>query len=173
MILEAVKDEEFLSSMPLSFNNISEGFEKYLNGILEVEEVVAKEQGEERIIEFLEELLEVNGEENSYVDFYYERLEEEDKNRLKKLLGEEDRLLLEDIEKELKGDGIYFRLTKYVLPFMARLCTREILFSTFYFTKMPCTIWGNYNLRFPCFFNKEEEMEFYQEVSSKHMLRIV
>lgn len=173
MRLEAVKEEEFFSRVHLRFNNISEGFEKYLNGILEVEEVIAKDQGEERIIEFLEELLELNGEENSFIDFYYERLEEADKERLKKLLGEEDRLLLDHIEKELVGEGIYFRLTRDILPFMARLCTREILFSTFYFTKIPCTIWGNYNLRFPCFFYKEEEMKLYQEISSKHALRIV
>ena len=53
-----------------------------------------------------------------------------------------------------------------LIPFLVRLSTREIFFITFYFNKIPITIWGNYNMEFPCFFENEKDMNFYKNLWS-------
>lgn len=164
MILKAVDEEKFKELVEIKFNNISEGFNKYVNGILKGRESDNKTKNEESIIRLLEKLIEINGIENSYVDFYYSRLSDEDKKRLTQLLVDEDKEQLKELEKKLSSKDIYFKLTKEMVPFFTRLSTREVLFSTFYFTKIPCTIWGNYNMEFPCFFKGIEEMKIYSEI---------
>lgn len=173
MLLKSIEEKEFQNKVDIRFSNISEGFNKFHNGVLEKKILLNREESEERIFRFFERILELNGEENSFIDFYYLRLREEDKQRLKEMVSADDRITLNDVESELKGDGIYFRLSKEILPFIVRLCTREVLFSTFYFTKIPCTIWGNYNMEFPCFFKDEKCMEFYDEVSNNYDLKII
>lgn len=173
MLLKSIEEKEFQNKVDIRFSNISEGFNKFHNGVLEKKALLNREESEERIFRFFERILELNGEENSFIDFYYLRLGEEDKQRLKEMVSADDRIILNDVERELKGDGIYFRLSKEILPFIVRLCTREVLFSTFYFTKIPCTIWGNYNMEFPCFFKDEKCMQFYDEVSNNYDLKII
>lgn len=172
MVLTAINEEEFKSQVEIRFNNISEGFNKYINGTLKGMEKHNKTKVEENIIKFIEEAVEINGEENSYIDFYYSRLSPEDKHRLQELLIDEDRAILKKLEENLPSEGIYFRLTKVMVPFFTRLCTKEVLFSTFYFTKIPCTIWGNYNMEFPCFFKKKDEMNKYEDISILWALNI-
>jgi len=168
--MEPIKEEEFKGKVKVRFNNINEGFDNYKNGILRGGIELKKSSVEDQIIKFLQGMFDLNGEENSYVDFYYFRLNEEDKEKLTELLSKEDKITLD----KLKGyDTIYFKLSRDVIPFIARLCTREVLFSTIYFTKMPCTIWGNYDLKFPCFFEDELSMKTYRELSNKYSLDII
>lgn len=173
MLLKSIDEKAFKNEVEIRFNNISDGFNKFQNGVLEKKVDLKKEEIEERIIRFLERILDLNGEDNSFIDFYYSRLEEEDKKCLQELLTDEDKKMLKIIEAELQCDCIYFKLSKEILPFIARLCTREALFSTFYFIKIPCTIWGNYNMKFPCFFKNENDIEFYNGVSNIYDLQII
>lgn len=152
-----VSIKEFRENVTIRFNNINDGFNNYLNKTIDGEE--------EDLIKFIEEALIINGEDNSYVDFYYNVLEEEDKKRLKALISDEDRLALEAFEKEYTEKNIYFKLTKESVPFITKLSTREILFSTIYFTKYPCTIWGNYNRRFPIFYKEENILKDYINIA--------
>lgn len=173
MLFKSVEEEEFLKKVKIRFNSISKGFDEYFNGVLQVNGESNSQEGESRMLEFLLKLLELNGEEYAYIDFYYSRLQPSDREKLKELLEEEDRATLKSCEKELQGEGIYFKLSKSNLPLIVRLCTKEILFSTFYFTKIPCTIWGNYEMKFPCFFQREEDMKLYKEISKNYDLQIL
>ena len=65
-------------------------------------------------------------------------------------------------------DGVYFKLIdKNLIPFFVRLNTKEVFFVTFYFNNRPITVWGNYNMKFPCFVNNDEDLEYYLQLASK------
>ena len=70
-------------------------------------------------------------------------------------------------EKNYHEKNIYFKLTKESIPFITRLSTREILFSTIYFTKYPCTIWGNYNKSFPIFYHDNNDIQQYLNIKNE------
>ena len=173
MLFRAIDEGEFKKRVHIRFNNISNGFNNFNNGILQDEQNLNIEETEGRIIRFFERILEINGEENSFIDFYYGQLSKEDKKRLKQLLTGEDLEFINAIEHCRFEESIYFYLSKEMITFITRLCTREVLFSTFYFTKIPCTIWGNYGIKFPCFFKDEDGMKSYRELSEKCGLNII
>ena len=157
-LFESISEEMFKEKVVIRFDNINEGFNRFTNFMLESK---CEENCEAELIEFLKKALKLNGDDNSYVDFYFSRLDVNSKQKLFDLLDAEDKKILERYDREVKEEKIYFRLNDEILPFLARLCTREILFCTFYYTKFPCTIWGNYNMKFPIFFDSEEIVESY------------
>ena len=100
-------------------------------------------------------LLYEQNKEDAYADFYYAQLSKDEKQCFVKALSREeetffrDRLLME-IENGIQDSRmdekcIYFRLDEELLEFLAAITERELLFSSFYFGKSQCTIWGNYN----------------------------
>ena len=146
-ILIPISNKEFKEKVTIRFNSINDGFNNYNNKTIEGTEVA--------FISFLQEAFELNGAENSYVDFYYN------------VLNDEDKILLEEFEKNYHEKNIYFKLTKESIPFITRLSTREILFSTIYFTKYPCTIWGNYNKSFPIFYHDNNDIQQYLNIKNE------
>ena len=146
-ILIPISNKEFKEKVTIRFNSINDGFNNYNNKTIEGTEVA--------FISFLQEAFELNGAENSYVDFYYN------------VLNDEDNLTLENFEKNYHEKNIYFKLTKESIPFITRLSTREILFSTIYFTKYPCTIWGNYNKSFPIFYHDNNDIQQYLNIKNE------
>ena len=146
-ILIPISNKEFKEKVTIRFNSINDGFNNYNNKTIE--------GNEEAFISFLQEAFELNGEDNSYVDFYYN------------VLNDEDKILLEKFEKNYHEKNIYFKLTKESIPFITRLSTREILFSTIYFTKYPCTIWGNYNKSFPIFYHDNNDIQQYLNIKNE------
>ena len=88
------------------------------------------------------------------------------KKSLFPLVAYEDKKILELHLNAEPHDGVFYKLTnKDLIPFLVRLNTREIFFVTFYFINKPITIWGNYDMKFPCFFNKQEDLDFYYNLS--------
>ena len=77
-ILIPISNKEFKEKVTIRFNSINDWFNNYNNKTIE--------GNEEAFISFLQEAFELNGEDNSYVDFYYNILSEEDKQRLKSLI---------------------------------------------------------------------------------------
>ena len=171
MIIKSVSDKVFNDKVKVKFENINDGFEKYENRILEGKDISDSLVLENKIIKFIENAFELNGEENSYIDFYYFKLSDEDKQKIEDMLPDEDKKILKEI-KQYQFKGIYFYLTKELIHFIVRLSTREILFSTIYFTKVPCTVWGNYGMRFPCFFETKENIDIYKIISEDLGLKI-
>lgn len=126
-------------------DNIQEGFNKYPNLMLE--------GTEEYVNNAIRKLATENGYENSYADFYYGRLDEEEKNIVKAALNEKEIMIIESLE--LSSEDIFVRLNSELLEILLKLTANEILFSSFYFTKYPCLVWGNYDMKYPVFFKDD------------------
>jgi hypothetical protein len=161
-LLVPINNEEFNSNVNIRFNNILDGLNSFKNFTIIANNI---KDGEKKLIEFVEKTFEENNSE-AYIDFYINRISIEDKKKLFELIPDEDKEILTSLLNSNNHEGLFYKLfNKSLIPFFVRLNTREIFFVTFYFTKKPITIWGNYNLTFPCFFNTEEDFKFYHTIS--------
>lgn len=161
-LLIPISNAEFKNKVTIRFNNILDGFDLFKSFTIEGNNI---EHGENKMIEFIEKIFEENNCE-TYVDFYINKLSAEDKEKFISLVPDKDKEILKLHLSTKPHDGIFYKLTnKTLIPFLVRLNTREIFFVTFYFTNKPITIWGNYDLKFPCFFNTQEEFDFYYNMS--------
>lgn len=164
LLLYPISEEFFKERVSIRFENIDEGFNRFDSITLES---LLIDNTEENIINFIDKAFSLNGEENSYVDFYLSRLDNTAKDNLLSYLNDEDKETLKRFESEVGDETIYFRLSREAIPFVTRLSTREILFSTFYFTKYPLTIWSNYDLNFPVFYKSHDDIEMYRKYLSQ------
>lgn len=169
-MLVSVNENDFKEKVNIKFNNITEGINRFNNKVLESNNSYDFEQC---MIGFLEEAVKLNGVENSYVDFYFNVLEEDAKIRFKELLNCEDKEFIKKFEDENSEAGIYFNLTLESIPFIVRITTKEVLFSTIYFTKEPFTIWGNYNKKFPVFYKEKSVYNKYENIAKSFKLKII
>ena len=168
-MLILVNENDFKDKVNIRFNNITEGINRFEKKILESDNSYDFEKS---MINFLQEAVKLNGVENSYVDFYYNKLEDDEKRRFKELLNCEDKDFIKNFEYENSKGGIYYNLTLESIPFITRITTQEILFSTIYFTKEPFTIWGNYNEKFPVFYKEEYIFNKYENIAKIFNLKI-
>ena len=141
--LEEIKKEDVIY-----FKNIQEGFDNYENTIIE--------GSEEFVNNIIRMLYLENTLENSFADFYYGRLSEGEKEKIRAALTEEEIKIIQNLN--LGYDEIFLRLNEEILEILLKLTAKEILFSTFYFTKSQCAVWGNYNMKYPIFFKNKEEL---------------
>ena len=83
-----------------------------------------------------------------YVDFYYCRLTEGEKQHVRLLLSQEEQDYLDRLEKRTKEEEIIFVPDDMLLTLIAKLNEKEALFSTIYFPASQSgkaqTWWGNY-----------------------------
>lgn len=143
VIRNVVTLDEIISCGAIYFETIQEGFERF--------DYFMMEGTAEEIHKEIKRLQELNGIENSYVDFYYGKLTKEEKLNLIEGLGLND-FFLQILEKYEKLDDVVFlKLDDDILDLTVQLNAKEILFSTYYFCKYPCTVWGNYDLKYPVF----------------------
>lgn len=163
-LLRPISQETFEGKVFIRFKSINEGFSRFEDFMLQD---MTKDNSEEKFITFIDKAFQLNGEENSYIDFYLSRLDKEAVDNLFALLNEDDKAMLRRHVSEIKDNTIYFRLSREAIPFITRLNTREVFFCTFYFTKFPCTIWGNYNKKFPIFFNDKTDVEKYKNIADE------
>jgi len=127
------------------FERIEEGLDNYPYYYLE--------GTEEELLQEIKDLLIKNGNDNSFVDFYYGRLSLEEKEKVQSSLTKDEIDYIYTLDFK---DNIYFPLDDKLLAITVKLSAREILFSTFYFCKTPCTVWGNYNRKFPVFYRVQK-----------------
>ena len=161
-LLIPISNDEFKNKVKIRFNNILDGFDLFKNFTLKANHI---HNGENKLIEFVENTFEENNRE-AYVDFYINKILDEDKEKLISLVPDSDKKILELHLNAEPHNGVFHKLrNKTLIPFLVRLNTREIFFVTFYFANKPITIWGNYNLKFPCFVNTEDDLEFYYNLS--------
>lgn len=161
-LLIPINNEEFNNMVSIRFKNILDGFNLFKNFTIESENI---NEGENKLINFIEKVFEENNNEG-YVDFYINKLSLEDREKLISLISEEDKEILELHLRIEPSDSVYYKLAnKDLIPFLVRLNTRELFFVTFYFSNKPITIWGNYNMKFPCFFYNQEDLDFYYNLS--------
>lgn len=157
-LLIPISNDEFTNKVHIRFNNILAGFDLFKNFTIEANNI---ENGENKIIQFIEKVFEENNCE-AYVDFYINKISDENKENLIALVADEDKEILKLHLTAEPHDGVFYKLlNKTLIPFLVRLNTREVFFVTFYFINKPITIWGNYNMKFPCFINTEDDLNFY------------
>jgi hypothetical protein len=144
-LLYPINEEIFKKNVKIRFDNINEGFESFSHDMLEG-------KSEAELIEYIESLYDENGFDNFYVDLYLNRIDESNENQFVDMLCEEDKNTYQHIKKEYENSTVYYKIDKSLVPFITRLSTREILFTTIYLTKSNKTIWGNYDMKFPVFY---------------------
>ena len=165
--LQPISVEKFKSKVKIQFSNILDGFNSFINFTLDGSLI---DNAEDVLIDLFTRIFEENSKE-CYVDFYINNISEVDKSNLLNLLSSEDKDILQNLLKTTCNNSIYFKLSSTeLIPFFVRLNTREVFFITFYFIKCPITIWGNYNLKFPCFFSNETEKNYYYNLFTSYNL---
>lgn len=88
-----------------------------------------------------------------FADFYFGRISDEEKEAVLSLLPDSSREYI--LSLNAGPDDLYYQLdgpNDPGLAILADLSARELLFSTFYFTRPRCTVWGNYGLNYPVFY---------------------
>lgn len=141
--------EELKEKNAIYIENIQDGFNEYPNSLLE--------GTEEYVNNAIRKLFIENGLENSFADFYYGRLDNDGKNKVKAALNEKEILMVESLQ--LSAEDIFVRLNSELLEILLKLTANEVLFSSFYFTKYPCLVWGNYDKKYPVFFKDDSVMQ--------------
>lgn len=111
--------------------------------------------------QFLFACLEFNGEEQSFADCYYGQLKKSEQQRFVEGLSDMEKGILSRFAWE--EGAVFYPLTKENLPLLSDITARGWLFSTFYFTRYPCTIWGNYDGVYPIFCRSQAELNPYLE----------
>ena len=157
-LLIPVDIADFKSNVNIKFNNILTGFDNFLNFTINAQNIA---DGEAKLITLIEKIFKENNNE-CYFDLYLNNLSKKDRENLLNLISNSsDKELLQKII-DLNHNTPYYKLKdKSLIPLLVRLNTHELFFVTFYFVKKPITIWGNYNLNFPCFFNNKNILEEY------------
>lgn len=140
--------EELTARGGLYFENIQQGFSDCRFRI--------RKLNQEKAVEYLRILWKRNGEEDSFVDFYYGNLQEEERRRVRAEITEEEAAYLDQID--IPDAPVFLRLDEKLLEICAKLNDKEALFSTFYFTRYPCTLWGNYNQEYVEFCPKKRKL---------------
>ena len=172
-ILKSISEDEFKNKIKMRFNNILDGFDRYSNGLLEYNgDNDSFKIKEGCFINFFNEALELN-KGKVIIDLYIKDLENESLARLLEVLDERDKNILIDNINKQEIKSVYFELhNKDLMSFITRLNTRELFFCTIYFMEKPMTIWGNYNLSFPMFFEENNMLEIYRDLAKKHNLDV-
>lgn len=179
ILLQKIDNNEFKEKVSIYVENVNNGFERCISGILEYEDLTLDnmtenlKDKEDTIIDFIREAYRINNCKDIYIDFYFENLTMESIEIIKNNIEKEDIEVLERHVEKFENEGPYFKLEhEGLIPFFMRLNTRELFFSTFYFNEVPMTFWGNYNYSFPVFFKCEKDFEFYLKIAKKFGLII-
>jgi len=168
-VLIPIDEIYFKEKVKIKFDNIIQGFNNYKNKTIKA---IDNKDFENKMLGFLKEAALLNNIDNSFVDFYYNFLKQEDKNKLENMLSENGKKFLMDFKSKNSTKGVYYKLPIDSIEFINKMNCKEILFSTIYFTKIPCTIWGNYNNKFPIFYKSEKDLTNYKSIARKYNLII-
>lgn len=168
MGIKAIKKTDFNKIVNIKFDNILSGFNNYSFIELTPKKDKPFNGIEEDIIKTFESFFDENCLENGLlIDFYKHMLNRESIEIIKSNLNIEENKLLDSILNEGNDDDIYFEITnKSYIKLLVKLCTRELFFITFYFTNNHVTIWGNYNCRFPLFYNESSKINNYLKIAT-------
>lgn len=138
----AIHKKRLMEEGAIYFERIEEGFRSYEFRILE--------GNEEELKETVRAIWKENGIDHAYVDWYYGTLLPEEQERIRKVLSDTSRAKL-NCYKDCQ-EVLFLPLTEELFELTMELNLRESLFCTYYFCKQPCTVWGNYDNKFQCFY---------------------
>ena len=169
--MKVLSKEKFNKLTRISPNNIIEGFDKYNNAILTYNEKVK----EDEIIEdnFINFILDIFKSGKTIIDDYYgNRLNDKEFNKMIESLEMEEKELLCELRKEYNS-GIYFNIESLEsLKLIIKRSVQSILFITFYILGDDLTIWCNYDYKFVMFFNDLDKLNIYNKLAESNNLVI-
>lgn len=186
-MLKEIDKIDFLMKVKIRFYNIEDGFGKFKNNILSanryklnlfdekqnIEKSKFKNEYEENFISFIQDAYKINDNKGLIIDFYINNLDEIAMKNILEILDEDERAVFLKITQEMTGDTNYFKVeNEETLKMIVKLNTREMFFSTFYFLDKEFTVWGNYNMEFPVFYNDNQIIEEYRKIASENNLYI-
>lgn len=172
-LLQEISIDHFKNVVNIRFNNILNGFDLYSNGILEHCDSSASILEKDLSFKgFFKEALKSNNN-RTIVDFYIKNLTVDEINILMDSLELNHTDTLVNHINNGPYNSVYFNLdSEDLMDFITTLNCKALLFSTVYFTDLPMTIWGNYDYKFPVFFETEEVLNHYKKIAAKHHLSI-
>ncbi|WP_455714975.1 hypothetical protein [Anaerosporobacter sp.] len=141
-LLGAIDRKELVEEGAIYFERIEEGFRQYQCKVIEGTEAELKNM--------VRALWEDNGKDHAYVDWYYGTLLPEEQERIRNVLSITGREALKHYEK--CKELLFLPLTEELFELTMEFNLTESLFCTYYFCKQPCTVWGNYDNKFQCFY---------------------
>lgn len=169
--MKVLSKEKFNKLISISPNNIIEGFDKYNNAILTYNEKVKEEEIiEENFINFILDIFKSG--KTIIVDYYGNRLNDKEFDKMIESLEMEEKELLCELRKE-NNSGIYFNIESLeTLKLIIKISVQSILFSTFYILGDDLTIWSNYDYKFVMFFNDLDKLHIYNKLAESNNLVI-
>ena len=109
-------------------------------------------EGDEEALEtYICRLLEENGRENTYFDFYFGTLSQEERSRAETVLSSEQVRFLHAYGLPDSREDVYFPFEESLFAIALRFSVTQMLFSTFYFPRLRKTVWGSYEGKFIVF----------------------
>lgn len=172
MGVKSLNNEEAEKMINIKVCNVLEGFNKYKYVELFPKEDKKIKIVEEDFINTIEEFFDLNSNEDKLIiDFYKNKLDHDSIKFIYDNIDFQERKLFNDILNEGSSNSIFFEIRdrKYI-KLLTKLCTRELFFITFYFTKGPILLWGNYNFKFPLFYNDEKNIKEYIDIAKSNNL---
>lgn len=164
MDFKIISRGDFENLIKIKFNNILDGFNEY-NYIELYSNKNERKEAELDFIKAIEMFFDLN-QGFLIIDFYKKNLNNESINFIKRNLDYEDIKIFDELLKLVNEQSIYYKLeNKKYINLLTKLCTRELFFITFYFYKFPCTLWGNYNMKFPLFYNDSDNISNYINIA--------
>lgn len=145
-VIGAIDKKALEDEGAIYFERIDEGFRNYNNKILE--------GNKEELKSLLYSMWQENGEEGAYVDWYYGTLSPEEKERIRSVISDESGNILN--RYEAWTDLMFLPLNKELFDLTMELNQTEALFCTYYFCKLRYTVWGNYDDKYPYFFETKK-----------------
>lgn len=184
-----VSKEEFEGSVEVRVvDDVDFGFENYISGILDVRDhqLTQEEAGdiplgnlfdynlkyEKRYLDFIQRVYEENKESKNYLDCYLEKAESSGLLTLMDYLDYGDKIVFLDLLRKGIDSTPYLQLNSKILDTMVKFSTRELSFTTLFFTGRDITIWGNYDMAFPVFFKNQEDKDYYRKIAGEYGLYI-
>ena len=147
----------------LYIEDINEGLKSFNNGILTLK------SDETSVVNFKNFLLELDNE--LIVDYYGNKINDIAFERMINVLEYEEKLYLKEIKEKYSEELFFYNIEEKFLEIILKLSLEEILFSSFYI-KNEVTIWGNYNLSFTMFFERNNMLDIYRDLAKKHNLDV-
>lgn len=145
MIIEALDDSYVKRNKLIVINNINEGFNKYINEVLDYSRYTV-EEAFNKYYNILEKSFESF--DNSFIfDFYKANITDNSLIIIKNNVEEEDYKIIENIYNSAKDNTHFYKSNDInALRALLNLSIKELYFITFYF--IDVTIWSNYNQKF-------------------------
>lgn len=154
MIIEALDNLSLEKNKLIVINNINDGFNNYLNEIVDYSNYTFK-VAFDNYFSILEKEFKCFG--NYFIfDFYKENLSNNSLDIIKNNIEVEEYKIIENIYNIAKENNHFYKSADIdILKVLLKVSLKELYFVTFYFRKI--TIWTNYNKKFVILKQKIED----------------